>query len=161
MSSTLTTTRTTVTRRLATLLAAAVLATLAAVIGTTAPAHASSACDYGSRPGGPVLGGYVNLNGTYYRTVCATVNVHRYSANQITFSGWAKDSATDGRNEVIYAQFRVNGQWGAEKVIVIDGNEAWHTWSYPVNAIGYVDQVHFTACGSPRTNCYETYVYSF
>ena len=125
------------------LLAGAVATPLA--IGQ-APAQASSVCDYTTKPGSAILGGYVQLNGVYYRSVCATITAQRLSASQVNFSGWTKDSATDGKNELVIAQFRVNGQWGDEKVLVYDGTESWHTWSFPVHALGTVDQAYITAC---------------
>lgn len=129
------------------LLALVSVVTVAAVVGTS-PAHATSACDYGSRPGVGFFGNYVTpYGGGAARASCATVvGASRTSATQVVFRGYLKDTATDGRQAALYARFRVGGQWGVPKVHYMSGNENWHTWSFGVSTRAYVDMMEIWAC---------------
>lgn len=130
-------------------LAGVVLAGSALVPLTVAasPASATSACDYQTRTGYGIFGAYVGTSAGSARSSCATVvQPQRLASNRVTFSGWAKDSATDTKNAALYAQFRVNGVWGSPRIIHNSGSESWHTWSYPVTASGTVDMMAIQAC---------------
>lgn len=149
-------------------LVASSAAAVAVAAGPSAPAQATSACDYGSRAGSPLIGAYLTpYGGGTARSSCGTiVTPQRLAPNRVTFSGWIKDTATDGHAAVLYAQFRVGGAWGSWRTVASDTTETWRTWSYPVTASGTIDQVRIRACRYSASSGYtacgnDTIVYGF